>query len=127
MQVQGLTPVLFVDAIEPCLSFWIARLGYELQVHVHEGDRYGFVILVRDEVPIMYQTHESLAKDLPQLQNVPGTTFVYLTVDDLDHVERALADVERVQERRKTFYGAHEIAVREPGGHVVVFAQHEAH
>ena len=111
MQVQGLTPVLFVEAIEPCLPFWTERLGYALQVHVNEGDRYGFVILARDGVPIMYQTHESLSKDLPQLQNVPGTTFVYLTVDDLDAVERALAHVERVQERRTTFYGAHEIAV----------------
>jgi hypothetical protein len=31
--------------------------------------------------------------------------------------------VEVVSPRRTTFYGMHEIAVREPGGNVVVFAQ----
>ena len=42
---------------------------------------------------------------------------------DLDAVDRALEDVPRALPRRRTFYGMDEIGVREPGGHVVMFAQ----
>jgi len=38
--------------------------------------------------------------------------------------EQATADLEKVVPRRKTFYGTDEIGVREPGGRIVMFAQH---
>ena len=38
LTVQKLTPVLVVDAIEPCLSFWVDRLGFEKTVEVPEGN-----------------------------------------------------------------------------------------
>jgi len=28
MRMKKLTPVLFVEAIEPCLPFWTERLGF---------------------------------------------------------------------------------------------------
>ena len=40
--------------------------------------------------------------------------------------EQALKGVEIVVPRRKTFYGADEIGVREPGGNAVIFGQHTA-
>ncbi len=40
-----------------------------------------------------------------------------------DPVAAALGDTEYVVPRRKTFYGADEIGVREPGGNIVIFAQ----
>lgn len=124
MKVKKLTPVLLVEAIEPVLSFWIDRLGFEKTVEVPEGDALGFVILVRDGIEVMYQTRASVAKDVPSLATSPQRgTFLFIEVDDLDAVARALEGVEQVIPRRKTFYGADELVLREPAGNVVTFAQ----
>ena len=122
--MKKLAPVIMVDAIEACLPFW-ERLGFTKTAEVPEGDRLGFVILAKDGVEIMYQTHESVEKDAGGL--VPrarghGAGF-FIEVSDIESVARALDGVEIVVPRRQTFYGMDEIGVREPGGHVVVLAQ----
>jgi hypothetical protein len=122
--MKKLTPVIMVEAIEPCLPFW-ERLGFTKTAEVPEGDRLGFVILAKDAVEVMYQTHESVEKDAAGM--VPrahghGAGF-FIEVSDVESVERALKGVDVVVPRRKTFYGMDEIGVREPGGHVVMFAQ----
>ncbi len=124
--VRSLTPVLHVDRIEPVLPFWVDRLGFTLAAQVPHEDALGFVILARDGVELMYQTRASVAADVPAaLSDGAGHSVgLYLAVDDLEAVARALADVEPVVPRRRTFYGADEIGWREPGGHVVLFAQH---
>lgn len=123
--MQKLTPILYVDTIEPCVAFWKDRLDFAVTTEVPEGDRLGFVILARDGIEIMYQTWASAAQDIPGL--MPRTeqraAALYVTVDDLDAIERAMAGADIVHPRRKTFYGATEIFVREPGGHIVAFAQ----
>ncbi|HUQ82309.1 MAG TPA: VOC family protein [Gemmatimonadaceae bacterium] len=122
--MKKLTPVIMVEAIEPCLGFW-ERLGFEKTAEVPDGDRLGFVILLKDSVEVMYQTHESIDKDSAGL--VPRTrghgAALFIEVDDVESVARALDGTEIVVPRRKTFYGMDEIGVREPGGHVVMFAQ----
>jgi catechol 2,3-dioxygenase-like lactoylglutathione lyase family enzyme len=127
MRFTSITPVLFVDDIEPCLPFWTERLGFELHAHV-EGDdgKHQFVLLLRDGLQVMYQTRRSVEEDLDRLGERDRHTSIclYLSVDDIDAVEAALGGLPRVQERRTTFYGATEIGVREPSGNVVVFAQH---
>ena len=124
-QITQLTPVVLVEAIEPCLPFWIDRLGFELHVQVEEGDRLGFAILIKDGVQVMYQTRDSLRKDLPQLAegSFTPTNVLYLNVADIDAVEHDLAGLELTVSRRQTFYGATEVGVREPGGTLVLFAQ----
>lgn len=121
--VKKVTPVLLVEAIEPCVPFW-ERLGWMKVAEVpHEG-ALGFVILVKDEVEVMYQTRASVADDLPSLADSPvGGTFLFIEVDDLDAVSAALGDVPVLFPRRTTFYGMDEFGVREPGGNAVTFAQ----
>lgn len=123
MTAKKLTPVLVVDRVEPAVAFWRDRLGFELQFEVPHEDHVGFVSLVQGGVEIMYQTRASVAADLPALAAAAHGTVLFIEVDDLDAVERAVEGVEIVSPRRTTFYGMHEIAVREPGGNVVVFAQ----
>ncbi|HEU0012133.1 MAG TPA: VOC family protein [Longimicrobium sp.] len=121
--MKKLTPVLVVDSIVPAERFWTERLGFEKTVEVPHGDEPGFIILVRDGVEIMYQTRASVGADMPALAEGPYRTVLFIEVEDIDAVERAVQGVEIVQPRRTTFYGMHEITVREPGGSVVVFAQ----
>lgn len=123
LEFRKLSPVLIVDAIEPCLPFWTDRLGFTRTVEVPEGERLGFVILVSDGIEVMYQSRESVRKDLPSLAATPPGATLYIEVSDIAAVERALKGIEPVVPRRRTFYGAEEIGVREPGGNVVIFAQ----
>ena len=122
--MKKLTPVIMVDAIESCVPFW-ERLGFAKTAEVPEGDRLGFVILAKDSVEVMYQTHESVEKDAPGLvaRSRGHGAALFIEVSDIESVERALEGLEVVVPRRKTFYGMDEIGVREPGGHVVMFAQ----
>jgi len=126
--MRKLSPVLYVEQIEPCLPFW-ERLGFSRTAEVPEGNALGFVILARDGVEIMYQSRASIAKDLPVLAPKGGAfsksgVGLYIEVADLQQVLPTLKGAEVVVPLRKTFYGATEIFVREPGGTVVGFAQH---
>ena len=121
--MKKLSPVLIVDRVEPAAEFWTSRLEFERTVELPHGDALGFVILAKDGVEIMYQSRASVAEDMPSLAEGPHRTVLYIEVEDLDAVERAMQGVEIVTPRRTTFYGMMEIGVREPGGNVVVFAQ----
>jgi hypothetical protein len=57
-----ITPILFVDAIEPSLEFWVGRLNFEKIVEVPEGTKIGFVILQKGASEVMLQTRESIQK-----------------------------------------------------------------
>jgi hypothetical protein len=110
------------------LPFWVERLGFTLVAEVPHRDALGFVLLARDGVELMYQTRASVAEDVPAAASTGAghSVGLYFDVDDLDAVARALDGVEPLVPRRRTFYGADEIGWREPGGHVVLFAQRAA-
>ena len=122
---KKLTPVLMVDAIEPCLPLWIDKLGWTKTAEVPEGDKLVFVILTKDGATLMYQTWVSVDKDVGHaVQRAKGTSVgLFIEVSDLDVVEKQLDGVPIVLPRRRTFYGMDEIGVAEAGGHTVVFAQ----
>lgn len=120
--LKRITPILLVDAIEPCLAFWDA-LGFEKTAEVPHGDALGFVILEKSGLEIMYQTRASVAADVPALAEAPMQgTFLFLEVMDLEATIEAVEGAPVVFPRRRTFYGMEEICVREPGGNVVTFA-----
>lgn len=123
VELQSLAPVLVVEAIEPCLPFWQERLGFELVASVPEGDRLGFAMLAKDGVTLMYQSRESVRKDIPALAET-SSAVLYLSVASIDVVQSRLEGLTPVVPRRTTFYGATEIGVKEPGGSLVMFAQH---
>jgi len=119
-----LTPVLIVEEIEKSLPFWVGRMGFEKTVDVPEGDRLGFAILVREGAEVMMQTVESVRKDAPQFVPNVGSqvSSLFIEVDDFHDIQRRLAGYEIALPERTTFYGMREIGVKEPSGHIVVFA-----
>lgn len=123
MNVKKVTPLLFVEAIEPCIAFW-EKLGFQKTAEVPHGDQLGFVILQNGSVEIMYQTRASVSDDIPALADAPMRgSFLFFEVSDLDAIEKALGDVVPVIPRRQTFYGSDELILREPAGNAVTFAQ----
>jgi uncharacterized glyoxalase superfamily protein PhnB len=125
MTVQKITPVLLVDEVEPCVRFWKGRLGFEVAIEVPEGNKIGFVALQKAGVELMYQSYASVEKDSSFSAHgyAKGPTFLYIEVDSLDDVITATKGARVVMAERKAFYGAREIGVKDPAGHVLTFAQ----
>jgi uncharacterized glyoxalase superfamily protein PhnB len=125
MIVRKLTPILFAEEIEPCLRFWVERLGFEKTIDVPEGNTLAFAILQKGAVELMYQTYASAEKDVsavsPEVRK--GPSFLYVEVESLDQIVSAMKGAEVVMPVRTTFYGAKEIGIRDPAGHLVTFAQ----
>lgn len=125
-RLTRLTPVLIVDAVEPCIGFWVERFGFAATNKVPGPDgKLIFAGVERDGIEIMYQTRASVVADSPGSASelVGHSTALFITVEDLDAVERAVAGAPLVKPRHKTFYGSTEVYVREPGGNTVGFAQ----
>ena len=124
--IKQVTPVMIVDKVEPCIAFWVDRLGFTATNQVPGED--GALIFAsadKDGVEVMYQTRASvIAEDPAAAADLNGRSIVlFATVDDIDEVEQALFGVPVVKPRHKTFYGSTEIYVREPGGNTVGFAE----
>ena len=119
-----ITPVLMVEEIEKSLPFWIDRMGLVKTVDVPEGDRLGFVILVRDGAEVMLQSIENVRKDSPQF--VPrGDSYnvgLFVEVEDFADVLKRLEGHPTALPERTTFYGMREIGVFDPAGNIVIFA-----
>ena len=128
LMIKKSTPVLFVEEVEPCVKFWTERLGFEKTVEVPEGNKLGFVILVKGPVELMYQSYASAEKDSPAMGQIArkGPTFLYIEVENLEAVKAAVKGAEVVMPERTTFYGAREIGIKDPGGHYLTFAQFSA-
>ena len=124
--LKQLTPVLIVETVEPCLKFWVDRLGFAITNQVPGPDgKLVFASVQLGPVEVMYQTRASVVDEQPGVaKDLMGhSVALFITVEDLDTVARSLDGAPVVKPRHKTFYGSTEIYVREPGGNTVGFAE----
>ena len=125
MNVKRITPVLFVSEVEPCVKFWVDRMGFQKTVEVPDGDKLAFAMLQKGTVELMYQSYASAEKDVEEISQAvrKGPTFLYVEVDSLDAAIAAAKGSEVVMPVRTTFYGSREIGIKDPAGHFVTFAE----
>jgi uncharacterized glyoxalase superfamily protein PhnB len=116
-----ITAVLLVADVETSLPFWVDRMGFQKTVEVPDGDRVGFVILIRDGAEVMLQTVASAKKDEPRFAGATASVL-FIEVDDFADICIRLESYPIAMPEKTTFYGMREIGVFEPGGHVVIFA-----
>jgi len=124
--MSSIVPNLIVESIEACLAFYVDRLGFTRTVEVPHGGTLGFVILKRGELELMLQSCGSLASDLAGVEPTGFRAALYIEVDELAPIRKALDGWPLVVPERTTFYGAREIIVRDPASNVVTFASREA-
>ena len=55
MKISSVTPVLFVDRVEPTRDFFL-KAGFSVMFDVPEGDHLGFVGLTKDGAQVMVET-----------------------------------------------------------------------
>ena len=125
MMIKRITPLLFVEEVEPCVKFWVERLGFQKTAEVPDGNQLAFAMLQKGHVELMYQTYASAEKDVPAVAQLvrKGPSFLYVEVDSLEQTIAAIQGAEVFVPKRTTFYGATEIGVKDPGGHLVTFAE----
>lgn len=118
-----ITPVLVVDSVEASLIFWVDLMGFEKTAEAPEGDTIGFAIVTKDGAEVMLQSVASVRNDVPQFVEVdPGPAFLFIEVTDFGETLTRLSAYPITMPERTTFYGMREIGIREPGGHIVIFA-----
>jgi uncharacterized glyoxalase superfamily protein PhnB len=123
--LKQLTPVMVVDQVEPCIRFWVDRFGFAVENQVPGPD--GTLIFAsarKAGIEVMYQTRASVVAEQPSAaRELDGHSItLFITVENLDAVEQAVAGAPLVKPRHTTFYGSTELYVREPGGNTVGFA-----
>ena len=124
--LKQLTPVLIVEAVEPGIQFWVDRLGFKITNQVPGPDgKLVFASVQFEDIEVMYQTRASVIEDQPSSAGeLDGHSIaLFITVSNLDMIEKAVEGAPVVKPRHKTFYGSEEIYVREPGGNTVGFAR----
>lgn len=128
MTIKRITPVLFAEDIDPCVKFWVERMGFQKTAEVPDGNKLAFAMLQKGTVELMYQTYASAEKDVPAVSQLirKGPTFLYVEVESLDDTIAAIKGAEIAVPVRTTFYGAKEIGVKDPAGHLVTFAEFKA-
>ena len=129
MHVKKITPVLFVQDVEPCVKFWVERFGFDKTAEVPDGDKLAFVMLQKGNVELMYQSYASADKDVGTTVSQvvrKGPTFLYVEVDNLDETINTVKGAEIVMPKRHTFYGSTEIGIKDPAGHYITFAEFAA-
>jgi uncharacterized glyoxalase superfamily protein PhnB len=125
MNVKKITPVLFVQDVAPCVKFWVDRLGFEKTMEVPDGNGLAFAMLQKGGLELMYQSYASADKEGSAVAQLArkGPTFLYVEVESLDQTIAAVKGAEIVIPVRTTFYGATEIVIKDPAGHLITFAQ----
>jgi hypothetical protein len=124
------TPVLFVDQIGRSRRFF-EKLGFEATVQVPEGDGSDFIIMMQagrteSGLGVMLQARSSAVADMTEVDEsvfTGSSSFLFMSVADIDAASKALGDYHQFMPKRQTFYGATEVGFREPGGHYIVLAQ----
>jgi hypothetical protein len=119
-----ITPVLVVEEVEPSLPFWIDRMGFQSVAEVPQGDRIGFLILMRDGTELMLQSLASVRADEPAFAAAGASRVasLFIEVDDFADTLQRLEGYPLAMPERTTFYGMREVGVFEPGGNIVIFA-----
>jgi uncharacterized glyoxalase superfamily protein PhnB len=125
-----ITPVLFVKEVEKSLPFWVDRIGFEKTLEVPgEGvpgeNGLAFAILVHDGAELMLQSLASVLQDEPKFAPTgpAGGASLFLEVADFEDILKRLDGYPIEMPERTTNYGMREIGVRDPDGHIALFAK----
>jgi len=135
MTLNSVTANLIVADVTRTVDWYLEVLGFQFTVGVVEGTEdsvfeatgqpLGFAMLKRDAVELMFQSHASVAVELPDMKPATGNgVALYIDVDDVDELHAELSEhVDIVVGLNNTFYGAREFHLRDCNGMIVGFAQ----
>ncbi len=124
--LKQLTPNLMTEDVDRTIAFYTDILGFTLKSKYPEEGAAVWAELTRDGVTVMFQSRQSMAEELPALQDAPiGTSQTFYTaVEGIDALHAALqGKVEMVQEMHTTFYGMKEFSFKDCNGYIFAYAE----
>ncbi len=124
-----IAPTLIVEKIEPSLTYFVERLGFEKVAEVPGDGGLDFALLMSGGHEVHLQARASAAKDIPYFAKagMPPSCFLYFDVADVAKYWELLKGDDVVFPLEKTFYGATHFFIREPGGHILGISQNGTH
>lgn len=126
--MESLSPNIFVNDINATVDFY-KTLGFNLAMSVPEdGNNLVWAMMTNGSVTIMFQTFESLADELPQINRTNGgSLLLYINLKDIQGFFDGVKDkVTVLKGLEKTFYGATEFSILDNNNYVLTFAEHES-
>jgi uncharacterized glyoxalase superfamily protein PhnB len=125
-KLESLSPNLISDNVNASVDFYTKHLGFSLAASVPESGEFGWAMVQRDGVTIMFQSLKSLKEDMPSLEldkkGSIGTFFIKMK--GLEELYNSVkGKVEIALEWRETFYGMKEFGIKDPDGYYMVFAE----
>lgn len=124
--LESISPNLVADNVNLSVDFYTRHLGFTLVASVPETGEFGWAMVQRDTVTIMFQSLKSIEEDVPMLKGIKkgssGTFFIKMKgVDDL--YKSVKGKVPIPMDMRTTFYGTREFVVEDPDGYYMMFAE----
>jgi uncharacterized glyoxalase superfamily protein PhnB len=123
--MESLSPNIFVNDMKATVSFY-RILGFEITMSVPEtGDDLVWAMMTNGKVAVMFQTFESLADDLPQINRTDGgSLLLYINLTNIQSFFEEIKDkVTVLKGLEKTFYGATEFSILDNNNYVLTFAE----
>lgn len=122
--MKSITPNFFVYNIHETIQYY-KQLGFRTTASVPELEPFQWVMMSFESVTFMFQTFESLADELPQINREKSASLLfYIQVEDiLSFFERIKDKVHIVKGLEKTFYGATEFSICDLNGYILTFAE----
>jgi hypothetical protein len=78
--------------------------------------------MIQSHASVIADVGHDAARAINETISDRGAATLFVTVSQVELIVPQIADAEVIVPLRKTFYGMHEITVREPGGHAITFA-----
>ncbi len=124
--MDSLTPNIFVKDINQTIEFY-KNLGFSVAMTVPEDGNYVWVMMVCGSVTLMFQSFESLGKELPEIsRNNGGSLLLYIKLNGIKSFFNQISGKAKViKGLEKTFYGATEFSIIDNNGYVLTFAEDE--
>ena len=124
--MDSLAPNFFTKNITQTIEFY-NQLGFTVVATVPDQGDYVWVMMTCASVTIMFQTFESLGKDLPEIKRQDGGSLLfYIKLKNIRvFFESLKSKVTIVKGLEKTFYGATEFSIQDNNGYVLTFAEDE--
>src|SRR5213593_1634541 len=96
--LKKLTPNLMVEDVNRTIAFYKDVLGFQLLATVPETGQFGWAMMKRDNVEIMFQSRASLSEEIPLFSEkaVGGSLTLYIDVEDVQSMYAAVQGKARV-------------------------------
>ncbi|TRX46398.1 hypothetical protein FNH22_30870 [Fulvivirga sp. M361] len=127
MKLETIVPNLMVEDVRQTINYYHGVLGFDtVSVLPESGDELDWARVKKGNVEIMFQSEDSLKKDIPELRDEePGgglTLFIKMTgVNEYYDYLYTSSDV--VDHIKDTHYGMREFTIRDVNGYYLTFAE----